>query len=209
MKPQFSGPTSFAPLIDRSIEIVNSSGGQFHVLLIFADGCVDDTLDCMNRTHEAIVRASDFPLVIVMVGIGDGPWSIMREFDDGLPERKHDRPMQWDNAESLCEGCGSCHRCYFGQMSSTTQDDKYRNVHCCRIFFRSRTREQEAHPAGVDRALGSCFDDGKVLAKGTILQVILATCAWRRVHGRGDDLSAAIAVRPRSRGEVMIRSVIK
>lgn len=90
MKPQFSGPTSFAPLIDRSIEIVNGSGGQFHVLLILADGCVDETLDCLNRTREAIVRASESPLVIVMVGMGDGPWSVMREFDDGLPERKFD-----------------------------------------------------------------------------------------------------------------------
>jgi len=89
-KAQFSGPTSFAPLIDRSIEIVKQSGSQFHVLLILADGCVDDSLHCLQHTREAIVRACAVPLVIVMVGIGDGPWEVMEEFDDGLPERQFD-----------------------------------------------------------------------------------------------------------------------
>lgn len=35
-----TGPTSFAPIIDNAIEIVNSSGGQYHVLVIIADGQV-------------------------------------------------------------------------------------------------------------------------------------------------------------------------
>ncbi|KAK1293907.1 E3 ubiquitin-protein ligase RGLG2 [Acorus calamus] len=32
------GPTSFAPMIETAIGIVDSSGGQYHVLLIIADG---------------------------------------------------------------------------------------------------------------------------------------------------------------------------
>jgi E3 ubiquitin-protein ligase RGLG len=36
----FSGPTSFAPIIENAISTVESSGGQYHVLLIIADGQV-------------------------------------------------------------------------------------------------------------------------------------------------------------------------
>lgn len=36
----FTGPTSFAPIIEMAITIVEQSGGQYHVLLIIADGQV-------------------------------------------------------------------------------------------------------------------------------------------------------------------------
>lgn len=35
-----TGPTSFAPIIEMAITIVEQSGGQYHVLLIIADGQV-------------------------------------------------------------------------------------------------------------------------------------------------------------------------
>lgn len=35
-----AGPTSFAPIIDMAMTIVEKSGGQYHVLLIIADGQV-------------------------------------------------------------------------------------------------------------------------------------------------------------------------
>lgn len=34
------GPTSFAPVIEMAMSIVEQSGGQYHVLLIIADGQV-------------------------------------------------------------------------------------------------------------------------------------------------------------------------
>lgn len=37
---QLSGPTSFAPAIWRGIQHVRDSGGQYHILLIVADGQV-------------------------------------------------------------------------------------------------------------------------------------------------------------------------
>ena len=35
-----TGPTSFAPVIEMATTIVEQSGGQYHVLLIIADGQV-------------------------------------------------------------------------------------------------------------------------------------------------------------------------
>lgn len=39
-----TGPTSFAPIIEMAITIVEQSGGQYHVLVIIADGQVLSSL---------------------------------------------------------------------------------------------------------------------------------------------------------------------
>lgn len=93
-----AGPTSFAPIIETAIGIVDSSGGQYHVLLIIADGQVTRSVETGNgqlsrqerETIDAIVKASDYPLSIVLVGVGDGPWDMMRQFDDNIPSRAFD-----------------------------------------------------------------------------------------------------------------------
>ena len=41
------GPTSFAPIIEKAMTIVEKSGGQFHVLLIIADGQVLFTISVL------------------------------------------------------------------------------------------------------------------------------------------------------------------
>jgi E3 ubiquitin-protein ligase RGLG len=87
---KLSGPTSFAPLIRQAIKMVRKTGGQYHILLIIGDGGVSDDLDCFAETRRALVEASNEPLSIIMVGVGDGPWDKMGELDDGLPERSFD-----------------------------------------------------------------------------------------------------------------------
>ncbi|WCJ37849.1 Copine (Calcium-dependent phospholipid-binding protein) family [Euphorbia peplus] len=95
---KLSGPTSFAPVIDAAIEIVEKSNELYHVLVIVADGQVTRSPDTPNgcyspqeqATVNSIVAASHYPLSIILIGVGDGPWDAMKQFDDNIPQRAFD-----------------------------------------------------------------------------------------------------------------------
>lgn len=59
---------------------------QFHILVIIADGQMENE----STSLQAIVEASQFPLSLIMIGVGDGPWTLMKNYDDYLPGRKFD-----------------------------------------------------------------------------------------------------------------------
>lgn len=84
---QLAGPTNFAPVIRTTIETVKAEQA-YHILVIIADGQITEC--CMDETKRAIVEASRYPISIVVIGVGDGPWDQMEEFDDELPERRFD-----------------------------------------------------------------------------------------------------------------------
>ncbi|KAF3328193.1 E3 ubiquitin-protein ligase RGLG2-like isoform X3 [Carex littledalei] len=89
------GPTSFAPIIDKAVDIVIRSGYLYHVLLIIADGQVtaseSENLSYQEEcTKAAIQKASNFPLSIVLVGVGDGPWDHANNYDNFLRSRHFD-----------------------------------------------------------------------------------------------------------------------
>ncbi|KAL8461798.1 hypothetical protein ACS0TY_033049 [Phlomoides rotata] len=95
---RLSGPTSYGPVVDAAVDIVEKSGGQYHVLVIIADGQVTRSVNTSDaelspqeeKTIKSIVNASLHPLSIVLVGVGDGPWEDMRKFDDMIPARDFD-----------------------------------------------------------------------------------------------------------------------
>ncbi|XP_008781601.1 E3 ubiquitin-protein ligase RGLG3-like isoform X2 [Phoenix dactylifera] len=88
-----------APYLNLSaIQVVEKNNWQYHVLVIIADGQVTRNSNVPHgksspqehATIEAIVDASYYPLSIIMVGVGDGPWDAMQQFDDCIPQRAFD-----------------------------------------------------------------------------------------------------------------------
>ncbi|XP_045823977.1 E3 ubiquitin-protein ligase RGLG3 isoform X1 [Trifolium pratense] len=95
---KLSGPTSFSPVIDAAIDIVERNNGQYHVLVIIADGQVTRNPGTPpgklspqeQATINSIIAASHYPLSIILVGVGDGPWDEMKHFDDNITGRLFD-----------------------------------------------------------------------------------------------------------------------
>ncbi|XP_052761626.1 uncharacterized protein LOC128204260 [Mya arenaria] len=95
---KLGGPTNLAPLIDEAVHIVKNTK-KYHILVIATTG----QLACQAETVASIVTASNFPLSIIVVGVGDGPWDAMNDFDDLLPERIFDN-FQFVNFHKVKQG---------------------------------------------------------------------------------------------------------
>ena len=123
-----AGPTSFAPLIYEAIRLVKLER-QYHILVIVADGKVDSRKE---ETVKAIVDATEHPLSIIMVGVGDGPWDTMEEFDDELPERKFDN-FQFVEFNEIKEmsggGSGAKFESSFALAALMEIPDQYKVIH--------------------------------------------------------------------------------
>eukprot|EP00112_Aurelia_sp_Birch-Aquarium-sp1_P009496 Seg2080.8 transcript_id=Seg2080.8/GoldUCD/mRNA.D3Y31 product=Copine-8 protein_id=Seg2080.8/GoldUCD/D3Y31 len=78
------GPTNFAPVINNTASIAEESAKtdrnhctNYYVLLIITDGIITD----MERTKEAIVKASFLPMSLIIVGVGPAEFDAMEELD--------------------------------------------------------------------------------------------------------------------------------
>ncbi|ESU34828.1 Phospholipid-binding Copine Family Protein [Giardia duodenalis] len=100
---EMSGPTTFAPMIRQAIEISRESNGQYMILVLLTDGDVSDMVEDMKALQEA----SNYPLSIVAVGLGDGPFDKMHIFDDDVRGRKFDN-FQFVNFTEVEMKAGKC-----------------------------------------------------------------------------------------------------
>ncbi|XP_027356265.1 protein BONZAI 1-like isoform X2 [Abrus precatorius] len=82
-----AGPTLFGPVISTGALIASQSvangGRKYFVLLIITDGVVTD----LQETKDAIVKASDLPLSILIVGVGGADFKEMEVLDADKGER--------------------------------------------------------------------------------------------------------------------------
>lgn len=83
---EMSGPTTFAPMIKQAIEICKADPKQLYILVILTDGDVSD----IDLDTKALVEASNYPLEIIAIGFGDGPFKTMKILDDKVKGRKFD-----------------------------------------------------------------------------------------------------------------------
>ena len=76
---QLYGPTNFSPIINHVARIARSfqDGRQYFVLLILTDGIITD----FEETKAAIVSASELPMSVIIVGVGQEDFSAMEELD--------------------------------------------------------------------------------------------------------------------------------
>ncbi|KAG6397365.1 hypothetical protein SASPL_143532 [Salvia splendens] len=76
-----SGPTLFGRVIDKAADIAGHSlscnQAKYYVLLIITDGVVSD----LKETINSVVKASDLPLSILIVGVGDADFKDMEILD--------------------------------------------------------------------------------------------------------------------------------
>ncbi|KAJ9561642.1 hypothetical protein OSB04_006802 [Centaurea solstitialis] len=75
------GPTLFGQIVNQAAEIaaqsLSQNSNKYFVLLIITDGVLSD----LQETKDAFVRASDLPLSILIVGVGNADFKMMEILD--------------------------------------------------------------------------------------------------------------------------------
>jgi len=72
------GPTNFSSILELVNDMtehmkVNQVNQKYSILLIITDGIIND----MQETINEVVRGSDLPLSIIIVGVGSADFSAM------------------------------------------------------------------------------------------------------------------------------------
>ena len=81
-KLTFAGPTYFAPIINEVVSKIKNNKLEYHILMIFTDGVIDD----LQETIDALVKGSFEPLSVIIIGIGGADFKKMEILDgDTVP----------------------------------------------------------------------------------------------------------------------------
>ncbi|XP_026284158.1 copine-9 [Frankliniella occidentalis] len=97
-----SGPTHLAPGLRKIVNVARNykDGSKYLVHLLLTDGDIHDP----QETKEAILEASSLPLSIIMVGIGNSDFSLLKRVTDHSDGDTVSSPKQWT------DGNGRQHR---------------------------------------------------------------------------------------------------
>ena len=85
-------------MIEKAIEIVKETK-QYHILVIICDGQVSG----VPQNRKIIEEASNYPMSIICVGVGDGPFGIMDGFNNLVNNSKFNN-FNFVNYSKICEG---------------------------------------------------------------------------------------------------------
>ena len=82
---KLAGPTSFAPAIRKAIELSLARGNKD---LLFALIVADGPMNVRAHTEAALVEAGRLPIVVLCIGVGDGPFDALHKLEQDLQEAK-------------------------------------------------------------------------------------------------------------------------
>jgi E3 ubiquitin-protein ligase RGLG len=104
---KLAGPTCFAPAIKRAIELYRAAKKkEMLICVIIADGQVTNP----TESDKAVLEACKFPISIVTVGVGDGPWGNLERMCRKIVGQK------WDNFRCACSCGPATFRCSSGTL---------------------------------------------------------------------------------------------
>ena len=74
-----NGPTYFAPILEHKLEQLKESQGEqvYHITLFLTDGSIHD----MRDTKDVLVELSNYPISVIIIGVGDADFTNMIELD--------------------------------------------------------------------------------------------------------------------------------
>ena len=85
----FSGPSNFNPVFEAFLEKVEKIGAdekKYQILVILTDGVIHDR----DESLATIVKLSDYPCSIIIVGLGDADFKVMEDYFDSDKKKLQD-----------------------------------------------------------------------------------------------------------------------
>ena len=78
----------WSAIIEKAINITKKTK-KYHILMLLST-CQFRSIEKKEKTKQSLIKASHYPLSIIVIGIGDGPWDEIQSLDDHLSGRWFD-----------------------------------------------------------------------------------------------------------------------